>query len=778
MLKNYLYKTIYYFIFSLFVATSATAQTDSNTPNFSFFGSNEANSTANQDGLIDQSPIIESVAFTNTDISDIFQIIRDRTQWSIFPTSEVSRAKISFYAHNITAKTLLDTIIQMAGFVYHKDDNIITVMTYDEYAQFYGLEKRVVPLKYGNADSISTVLKPFLSNKLGKSIVYPETNSIVIFESEANLETVIKIIEQLDIPSDFQTTMKVIDLVYLDAQELATTLQSIFSEQDNNQNSRRTQTTELLQNRPPERITPAESTREDSFLTPRSTVGIFPLNTSNKLIVKASKNDMQEIEKLVEKLDVFIEPITKTYHFTYIDASDIYNDLQNILDIRAGGSNMNRGTSGQNRREGGRPGGLTLVAKTNSILLTGPPSVHRVMESIKNEVDIAATYEAGEIRTYKLDNADIDEVATTIRELLASKQKEEERTGESKFTRTPPGSVPQAPERTNLAPSPTTSEQINFAETEEYVPQIEATVAVSKSTNSIVIRATARQHRELEKLIKELDKRRKQVQIQAMIIEVTTNNDIDFGIELDDFQGDTLAFTSFGLSTVDPVTGARSLIVSPGGTAAVLHPNKVQAIIKAIQGNDNIRIESSPQLLVNDNAVGTIQSIAEQPTRQTNQSQSTTTTSFGQYVSAGTQFFVTPHISEYDYLRVEYQIILNSFSEQAASDLPPPRSTSTIQSEATVPDGSTIIVGGIQASKDSKSVDKIPLIGDIPVLGWLFRNTVIRKEHITSYLFITTKILENENFDDIKEISHKALDEMGKNNNDPNVPKGENARTE
>jgi type II secretory pathway component GspD/PulD (secretin) len=116
---------------------------------------------------------------------------------------------------------------------------------------------------------------------------------------------------------------------------------------------------------------------------------------------------------------------------------------------------------------------------------------------------------------------------------------------------------------------------------------------------------------------------------------------------------------------------------------------------------------------------------------------------------------------------VEYQIILNSFGEQADPDLPPSRSTSTIQSEATVPDGYTIVVGGIQATSESKSVDKVPLLGDIPLIGLAFRSTATRKQYITSYLFITTTIMESENFDDLKDISDKAAEKVNDDDGNP-----------
>ena len=475
--------------------------------------------------------------------------------------------------------------------------------------------------------------------------------------------------------------------------------------------------------------------------------GVMPVGRSNQLIVKALQNDMEELKKLVEKLDTYVEPTTKSYHFIYVDAAEIYNGLEEILDIPTRAGRYSR-TGGQTRQEGGRPGGITLVTKTNSILLTAPPSVHRIMTSIVKSIDVPGMYEAGMIQVYKLENADVDEVATAIRDLIETRDRQEEKAGEPKYR----GKAPEG--------RPQTSDSLELEKTEEFVPQIEAKVAVSKSTNSVIIQATAREHRELEKLIHELDRRRKQVLIKAVIVEVITKDDMDLGIELDYFEGDLLAFTSFGLSTINTTTGVRDIVVSPGGTAAVLRPNKAQAILKALQGQDNVRIESAPQILVNDNALGTILSIAEEPTRQTNQGETTTTTSFGEYVTAGTQFFVTPHISESDYLRVEYQIMLNSFGEQADPELPPARSTSTIQSEATVPDGSTIVVGGIQASSESESVDKVPLLGDIPLVGLAFRNTVIRKQYITTYLFITTTIMKSEDFGDLEEVSKKALEKV------------------
>ncbi|UCE04594.1 MAG: hypothetical protein JSW07_13310 [bacterium] len=714
---------------------------------FDPFGSNQISELAKPEILIDQSPVIPQIELNNNEISTAFQIISDATGWSIFPTAEVSRAKISLWAKAITAKELLETVVTLAGFVYHKESDIIAVMTYDEYIQFYGLKKKVISPEHVNAESIATVITPFLS-KLGKSVVHTQTNTIVLLESEANLETIVDVIGELDAPAQAEILIEVITLKYMDAEMLAETLQTVFSEDEVMDNPKNIPKAGDNPDHSSERITKSDTPKEIPLSTPQSRVGIFSIGRTNQLIVKAFKSDIEEIRKLVERLDIYVEPTTKSYHFTYVNAAEIYNGLERILDMPSRTGTYSTQSNGRGRQEDERSGGLTLVEKTNSILLTGPPSVHRVMTNIVESVDVATTYETDIIRIYKLENADIDEVAEVIKELTRRGDKQQEKPGEPKFTKESSRDSRQTPD------------SLDLQKAEEFIPQVEARVAVSKATNSIVIQATARQHRELEKVIEELDKRRKQVFIKAMIVEVTTTDDLDLGIEIDRVDGDILAFTSFGLSAIDPVTGVRDIIVSPGGTAAVLQPNKVQAVVKALQSNDNVRIESSPQILVNDNAVGTIQSIAEEPTKQTNQGETTTTTSFGEYVTAGTQFAITPHISENNNLRVEYRITINSFGEQADPELPPTRNTSDIQSEATVPDGSTIVVGGIQASNETISVDKVPLLGDIPLIGLLFRNTIIRKQHITTYLFITTIIMKNEDFNDLKEVSKKAWEDV------------------
>jgi general secretion pathway protein D len=79
-----------------------------------------------------------------------------------------------------------------------------------------------------------------------------------------------------------------------------------------------------------------------------------------------------------------------------------------------------------------------------------------------------------------------------------------------------------------------------------------------------------------------------------------------------------------------------------------------------------------------------------------------------------------------------------------------------VKSEATVPNGHTIVVGGLQAVEDADSFQKVPILGDIPLLGLAFRKQIVHKTYKTMYLFITPCIMKCKDFSDLKNVSKDA----------------------
>lgn len=106
---------------------------------FDPFASNKTETQHLSKSILEKGPVIPEIQLSNNDISMAFHIISDATGWSIFPTAEVSRTKVSLWAKNVTAKELLDTVVTLAGFTYYVENKVITVTTYDEYMQYYGV---------------------------------------------------------------------------------------------------------------------------------------------------------------------------------------------------------------------------------------------------------------------------------------------------------------------------------------------------------------------------------------------------------------------------------------------------------------------------------------------------------------------------------------------------------------------------------------------------------------------------------------------------------------
>ena len=198
-----------------------------------------------------------------------------------------------------------------------------------------------------------------------------------------------------------------------------------------------------------------------------------------------------------------------------------------------------------------------------------------------------------------------------------------------------------------------------------------------------------------------------------------------------------------------------------GFNGAVVNSDVADVIIRALSTNARARVVSAPRVLVNDNATGTLDSVNEAPFTSVNASDTVATTSFGGFAEAGTSITVTPHISEGDHLQLEYGVTLSSFSGDAASVdgglAPPPRQTNSIESVVTIPDGNTIIVGGLNRSDFSESIQAIPILGQIPWLEYLFSSRTENRADTTLFVFIRPVILRDDEFDDLRTLSVRDM---------------------
>ena len=118
---------------------------------------------------------------------------------------------------------------------------------------------------------------------------------------------------------------------------------------------------------------------------------------------------------------------------------------------------------------------------------------------------------------------------------------------------------------------------------------------------------------------------------------------------------------------------------------------------------------------------------------------------------------VTPHISDANYLQLEYTVALNNFTGRGSNGIPPPRQTDAVDSTVTIPDGSTIIVGGLNRQNFSKTVSAVPFIGELPIIEYLFSSRSKNSANTTLFVFLRPTILRDDQFADLKYLSEKDV---------------------
>ncbi|MEL6798210.1 MAG: hypothetical protein AAFO89_15490, partial [Planctomycetota bacterium] len=275
-------------------------------------------------------------------------------------------------------------------------------------------------------------------------------------------------------------------------------------------------------------------------------------------------------------------------------------------------------------------------------------------------------------------------------------------------------------------------------------------VFADEANNQVLVQAPRSQQEAFQKLIRQIDLRRPQVYLEATIISVTDVDDFRLAIEgaftdLDGNGNGGGVQSNFGLSSAgDLFTDPRLVATGLSGiTASIIRSDFVPIIINATKTDTSSRVVATPQLLVDDNAQSQVLTSQEVPFQTTTQNDDLTLTSF-EFAEATTSLDVTPQISVGGTVRLEYTVNLESFTGPAVGGAPPPRQTNEVSGESvTVPNGGTVVIGGIGLSNNTETIIKVPLLGDIPVFGNLFRDTNRDANNSKLYVFITPRVLRD-----------------------------------
>ena len=509
----------------------------------------------------------------------------------------------------------------------------------------------------------------------------------------------------------------------------------------------------------------------------------------NALIFKGTEEEIARVKEVLSVIDVpnILEPKSYFAGSSAAQIADIAARRGLGEVIRISNQTQNQPGQGNLRARGNRnvaqqfgqsqemTGGPVMVVDTSrgDIIYYGTPAQQEQLATLMEELD--AEDERVVIREVILNHSDAETVAELMNAIITGEQQ----TGESDFL---PGS--SGPRQTSAQQR---AQQIAQAFGQDgsgsgsdvnaaFDPNIVSVIA-DPDNNQVIVRAPIKQQDELSRLIGRLDRRTPQVYIRALIVSVTDTENFTLDFESQIMAGQFSATTGNDLFN-DPTGSAfgdlRDVTPGLGGlSAAVIMTDQIPIVINANQTNDAVRILSTPQLLVNDNQEAEIVSVSEQPFQEVSQGDGGNVTAFGGFAEAGTTLRVTPSISDGGFLRLEYFIELSNFTAaQGTAGSPPPRDSNIIEGAATIPSDATIVIGGITVDNVRNTVAKIPLLGDIPIVGELFKDRSKIDSKSKLYVFLTPRIMTDPNFLDLKLLSEGPYAETEL---DPQVPELESA---
>lgn len=420
---------------------------------------------------------------------------------------------------------------------------------------------------------------------------------------------------------------------------------------------------------------------------------------SNVLVISDSAANIRRLKKIISSIDQATGDEIEVVALEHASASEVVRIIQQL--------------SSKDPKQ--KKNNLIADDRTNSVLLGGNKASRLRIKALIAHLDTPVDV-GGSTQVVYLRNA----VAKDLVPVL---------TGVSK-------SVTQA--KGKKAPSSTASN---------------VTIQADENTNALVITAPPDVFRSLRSVIRRLDVRRAQVLVEAVIAEVSLNTSQEFGIQwAADSQGDNaVGLVSFGLG--NPLTGLLSDPPSLGaglniGVGDLNGENRVGALVSALSSDGKSNILSTPSLLTLDNEEAEIVVADNVPFLTGSYSGtgggSTPTNPFQtiQREDVGLTLRITPQINEGNAItmKVEQEVSSVTSSAQAVDLITSKRSLKT---NVIVDDGQMIVLGGLIKEDFQEREQRVPGLGDIPLLGWFFRYNTTSKVKTNLMIFIQPTILKD-----------------------------------
>ncbi len=454
-------------------------------------------------------------------------------------------------------------------------------------------------------------------------------------------------------------------------------------------------------------------------LLPKGSV-ILSYRDTNMLIVTASLSSIDRLLKIIHTIDApNIGKTISVIPVQHADAAKLVTTLSKIFTARI-----------RDEKKGPDTGMMVdFVAdeRTNALVILANELETKRVEELVALLDQEVPKGEERIRVYYLEHASAETMVQVLQEIPAQ-------------------------------------DKNKTAEGQKQAPLLSESVHISadKATNSLIIMARKEDYAVLEEVISKLDIPRSMVYIECLIMEVNVTRGLDIGTEWRTSQGfdndERVGFSGFGATgdggfgNLDSVSANAAL--PRGFSLGVLGKNiniggvtfpDIQAIVRTFQSDKDVHILATPQLLTTENeeAVITVGKNVPFQTRSAAESATEVYSSF-EYRDVGISLKITPQISKGRLVR------LNVFQELTKLDSVnqnnPDRPTTfkrQIETAIIVEDTHTVVIGGLIDESMTRTENKAPCLGDIPGLGWAFKNVSEGEERTNLYVFLTPRVVKN-----------------------------------
>ncbi|ARN57551.1 type II secretion system secretin GspD [Sedimentisphaera salicampi] len=483
---------------------------------------------------------------------------------------------------------------------------------------------------------------------------------------------------------------------------------------------------------------------------------------SNSIIITDTASNIRRIVKIIQALDTRMASIAsvKVFNLVYAEAdntADLINEVfeQDTQEEGRRGRNpferMMRSRMGDRDDNGSSGAGVisqnikvraAADEDTNTVVVSGPSDTLEIVAEVVEKIDKNPAEERS-FFVYKLKNAEAANLKDVLNNLFEKMEDFNEDDRES------------SGRRGNIRRGGSGSSETDLSE--------EVYMEAEEDTNSLIIMTSQENYDKIKPIIDELDEPVPQVLIKVLIAEVARNDDFELGTEFSVLSGKGFVDTD-GDGTADSLQADSELYgteflpsdLGDGGAVKILEGD-LEFAFKALSSIGEMNVLSRPYILTSNNQTATINVGKEVPfitdTRTTETGQTINTI---QYEDIGIILEVTPVINDEGLVTMDIAPEISNtttetvpISETVDATVFSKRSS---ESRVAIQDGQTIVIGGLMQDDDKEVNKKVPLLGDIPILGELFKSRDIQKQKTELLIFLTPHVADrNENLMKISE---------------------------